>query len=586
MITHTSNPKIRTIQEEGVEITLDLSTQVLKLEIPEDLGLSETGEHIEAEVYPTLKQVWEYANFAPMAVFIAKSKQFDDGLYAAVEYLCQTGTDRFVGKRELLQQITSVLKKFEQEETTHKKSLSFCQGFINAAAQLGGQTIGVTKEVEMLSKNILTAFFSDLKQSFKPVGIYTWTKDLIEIFQQDRLLQKPLLSEKVIRILARVISENKQIINEYQSYLTFIQKLTNPFSPEYCDLTLIHEVQQDKEYCVFPPSKTYEMEPFKALYGNRSVPEGFSLIEALVQKIQQGKIDLTPKDDSGWYAHQVYALEPLVKPVQSPEAEKLDFDNSYKKELIALFKAAIAFIRETHVKQLENPEFGGLLPEELLQSILIQPNISVEPVATYYLRRADAYRFVRELLESTFGQAALKQAYRLTASGTVSTPLFEELQNMESLFYGTYLIVAEEIGMDSDVRFRERDQHLNEADKAFAREWLRMAPRDADAETDNRMMVPVFYDIERKETKVWVFLGYAVKQLSISFTQEPQLLNIINAQGNPVEATILFSGEQKPLIYPVSAEVYVDKLLDRNEFQALCDRYKTPSAIVNALKRL
>ncbi len=38
------------------------------------------------------------------------------------------------------------------------------------------------------------------------------------------------------------------------------------------------------------------------------------------------------------------------------------------------------------------------------------------------------------------------------------------------------------------------------------------------------------------------------------------------------------------LVYPVTAEVYVGRILDRDEFHRHCDRYKTRSAILQHLK--
>jgi hypothetical protein len=36
--------------------------------------------------------------------------------------------------------------------------------------------------------------------------------------------------------------------------------------------------------------------------------------------------------------------------------------------------------------------------------------------------------------------------------------------------------------------------------------------------------------------------------------------------------------------YPVTAEVYVDRILNRDEFRSHCNRSKTPSAILGNLK--
>jgi len=55
-----------------------------------------------------------------------------------------------------------------------------------------------------------------------------------------------------------------------------------------------------------------------------------------------------------------------VTPEQMPEAKKLEFSPSYQKELIDLFKAAIALTRETHIKQLEIPMAGAAMPPPVI----------------------------------------------------------------------------------------------------------------------------------------------------------------------------------------------------------------------------
>jgi hypothetical protein len=53
---------------------------------------------------------------------------------------------------------------------------------------------------------------------------------------------------------------------------------------------------------------------------------------------------------------------------------------------------------------------------------------------------------------------------------------------------------------------------------------------------------------------------------------------------NRDEAVVEFERTSLTLVYPVTAEVYVDRILNRDEFRAHCDRYKTPSAILRNLR--
>jgi len=93
---------------------------------------------------------------------------------------------------------------------------------------------------------------------------------------------------------------------------------------------------------------------------------------------------------------------------------------------------------------------------------------------------------------------------------------------------------------------------------------------------DIRMMVPVFYDIGRKQMKVWAVLGWATRQLTAEFATPPVVVEIEN--GHRVQ----FTSTHRPLAYPVFAEAYVSRL-DRNEFRAHCDRYKTQAGILEHL---
>ena len=572
------NSTIRVIRQQGLEVRLDLSTQVLGLDIPEEREWGQTSGKVEAELYPTIKSVPGRADFVSASIMVAKAKQFDDGLYAAVEYLCQNGTDRFIGKNELLQRVAEALKGPANDRV---KGSDQSRSFIQAAANLGGQAIAGTKEIQRRAEEIKAKFLSDKLKS-KPISFYTWTEELTRIFQQDRLLQEPLDSE-LVSDLTQGLSIDASALKAYQAYLALVQKLTNPFPPEFSALFLPLKTEKEKKYGFLPPSQAPETELVKKLYRNRPIPEGFNLLDELVKEIQKKAVDLAPREDSGWYAHQIYSLEPLVNPELMPEAKKLYFGEKYKKELIDLFKASLALTRETHIKQLEIPMAGAAPFDRSIPIIEIFPELSAEPMATYYLRRAGSYRFVRELLASAFGDGALKNTRRLTPRGRVSRTLSEELCGMESLFSGAYQVVAEEIGMDPQLPLKSKKER--EGDKKLAREWIRKFAEDPDVGADNRMMVPVFYDIKRKKTKVWVVLGYAVKPLAIWFKNEPQAV-VLDAKGKEARAKLNFLDIRKPLIYPVSAEVYVNTIMNRDEFRALCNKYKTPSAILNALRNL
>ncbi|MFC1839571.1 hypothetical protein ACFL1N_08325 [Thermodesulfobacteriota bacterium] len=77
-------------------------------------------------------------------------------------------------------------------------------------------------------------------------------------------------------------------------------------------------------------------------------------------------------------------------------------------------------------------------------------------------------------------------------------------------------------------------------------------------------------------------LGYSSGSLDISFKKEPKAI-ITDTHGNPAEAKLIFESKTVELVRPICAEIYVDKLLNRDEFRALCDKYKTRYDILKAL---
>jgi hypothetical protein len=329
------------------------------------------------------------------------------------------------------------------------------------------------------------------------------------------------------------------------------------------------------------------------LYGNRPIPEGFDLMDELIRRIRTGAIDLTPTASSGWYDYQTWSLEPLAAPGRAAEAARLSPSASYRRQLEELFRGIMALTRETHIKQLEPPapaEAPAGVREPVY--ILIRPGLSAEPLATCYARRGAAYRFVRGVLEETFGAEALNGLHRQTppGAGPVTAGLAAELETMEALFAGASAAVSHDLGIVAPIAIAPPTNAAGRArDPAADREtflrWATSASADPDLNRDLRMMVPVFFDRARGKSKVWVFLGWSERPVTFSFAQPPAVT--VTRDGRPAtrdEAVVEFADSGATLAYPVTAEVYVDRILNRDEFRSHCNRYKTPSAILANLK--
>jgi hypothetical protein len=513
----------RDVIEGRCHVQLDLTPQVLSLQIPHETTWLEGEEPLA----PTSSQ--QSQGFISASMLAVKAKVFDDGLYAAVELAAQHT------KQPLLASLVGVAPT------------------LAAAARLGGTDTPLSSR----AKAITDEFLADALAS-KPIGFYTWSDALRRIFQQDRILQRKLGESEALALKAALESlpAGKAA---YEQYLALVAKLTNPLVDEKPDLR-----QADGAW-FFPPSRSHETELVKRLYGERPIPNGFSLAEEMIKRLRDGSLNLDPTEASGWYDFQTWALEPLVLPDKTPEASRLRMNDRYRDQLDDLFKSILALTRETHVKQLEIPTCGcaggGGDPKTF---IAVRPELSVEPLLTYYERRADCYDFVRRLLEShEESLGSLRTMHRVTAAGPVSRSLDEELSEMTALFRGAAAVVGQELGM-AVVAGPEATQF---------RKWA-IAP---DAAKDVRMMVPVFFDIARGRTKVWAILGWATRDLHVSFATTPEA-HVLRGR-----AEVLFLSSDRRIAYPVFVETYVERLLDRDEFRAHCDRYQTRSRIVENL---
>lgn len=298
---------------------------------------------------------------------------------------------------------------------------------------------------------------------------------------------------------------------------------------------------------------------------------------------RQGALKLAPSKDSGWYDYQTWALEPLVIPERMPESNKLLLGPEYRKLLPELFKGILSLARETHIKQLEIPVLGGRAFNGMSekQIVPIEPALSAEPLPSFYLRRAMSYRFLRMALDEIFGEDALRGASRLTLAGPVGTDLHGELCAMETLFYGAHAVVSYELGLRPDTSQPLGSGEGPEADARSFQSFAGAMGRDADLAQDVRMMVPVFYDLERRRTKVWAFLGWAERPVEIRFESSPAA-TVVDTNGRDAASKVRlqFNSTERRLSYPVTAEVYVEKLLDRDQFRRHCDQHKTRSAIL------
>lgn len=183
---------------------------------------------------------------------------------------------------------------------------------------------------------------------------------------------------------------------------------------------------------------------------------------------------------------------------------------------------------------------------------------------------------MRSVLEDDFGTDALDQMRRVIPEGASAAGLAEELAWMEQLFAGAAVTAGHELGMP-------QSDGSEPGGRCFSA-WRAALGADRDVSRDARMMVPVFYDEQRKRTKVWAFLGWRTTTVDVEYRMPPVVLAVepsragVRPSGDP--PPVLFHGDRYEFAVPVMAECYVSRLVDRDEFRRHCDRHGTKDAIL------
>jgi hypothetical protein len=502
-----------------------------------------------------------------------KAKQFDDGLVAA---LAQAS---FQGKSPKLPNHRAVVQRL----LTRVGPESPAAPFLAAGLALVGEQTKLPPEAGQEKTAWLRAFEANQVLS-KPISVYTWTKTLSDGYRFRHFFQQAFDRRDLTipRAIAQAFGDDKDLLADYQRAVAFDSGLTNP--PECLVVTDLLDPNRSpapgQGVALFPPSTTPEGELFARLFPD-GLPPGADLMRALIERIRSGAVDLSPKKDSGWYDHQVYALETLLLPEKGDESRKLLLTKSYKLRMLEAFKALMTKRRETHALGVKSAAASPMPPKQL------KPRLRIEPCPSYYLRTARAYAFLAGFLESAVGEDVLTTLHGLREEGERSPNLRDELASMRDLFYGVALLSAEDIGMrlalhDDEPVDRDRCERL-------ATEWLARALQDPDLAVDTRVSIPIYADPGRNITRLWATLGVRLTRLEASFARPPRIKpkeSVGSEDWKAVEPYTL--GTSYYLIAVdefAEVELRGNRALTRKELRAVCDQQKTKEAIISALER-
>ena len=510
-----------------------------------------------------------------------KAKQFDDGLYAAMDLA------HFHGIEGKVPSFPDLARRFYEATKANSKTAAF----FSAGLSIAG--IDVDPIDAGAKSKYLTAFEQDETAS-KPIGFYTWNDELKTLFRFFRFFQQEIQDREVADAVVAAMLKDGTLRKDYNDLLAFYCGLTNPLIDLSCADLIDGDRVSDKPlveialakgltirpkgvYVYFLPcSSSTETVLFEKLFPE-GVPENVNLMKELIMRIRSGEVNLAPTEKSGWYDRQVYALETLLLPEKGPESQKLFLTAKYKKRLLEAFKAIITKTRETHIRQIGLAFRAGL-------PVRFAPRLRVEPAPSFYLRTARSYAFVEQLVTASLGKDTLHTLNRIRQSGKNDLPLDQEIAHMKNLFYGFYLITCEDIGMKPDLA-QDEVTNVDEAIKT-ATEWLEVFEEDIDLSLDTRVSVPIYVDPIEKKTRLWATLGVRLADLEATYKKPPSYM--VGDKSSKWEPFPEYELAPSNYLIPVDefSEITLPRLgvLSREELRAVCDKEKTKEKILAALQ--
>jgi len=558
-------------------------------------------------------------------------KSFNDGLYASIEEGVQTGVvladeEIFPSRQNFLSRLLAGLSQLLVETgETEKVHVDDAMAHIAAALILSDGNPDVSVDL-MAEANDRVQQFVEAAIYSHPIGFYTWSETLKRVFMQDRFLQNyqekgdPFSETALGKFVAMavVLQNDAALLADYERILSLHARLTNPYGDVPVSalldvvagteaLTDIREVRDDLferkdsegletdcglKMALFPASKTKETMYFESQFCN-GAPAGVNYIQLFIDAIRDGRVDLTPNAESGWYDYQSWALETLLLPDRSPEASHLRLTETYREKLLETFKSILIQNRETHVKQASMGSSISSAPAAY--DFDVYPLFRAEPFPTFYLRNARTYRFLQTWLTTILGESFLTTRGRLTENGKMmTTHLLAELKERTALLYGLYFITADNVGMAPSLL----DEELLEYSEAECREqadaWEENWLQDEDVAQDARVIVPVQLDFDRREVVYWATIGTRVVKAEAEF--DANHLPEVRTCDHDLEdcrESYCFPGEFVAHYYYMlvdrSAEIRISMDTPpptRDEFRNICDRYETAEDIISVLQSL
>ncbi len=510
-----------------------------------------------------------------------KVKAFSDAAYAAIDLFTQREADRLGGGRQVF--LEGLLQKCLADDAKEAAA------FVADALQLSGAEPTLPPEVAELANTMRMNFLADPYAS-KPIGFYTESEALQRVFRQNRFCQQnlpdlfaPPMADAIASDIARLLNDSTDLALAYDAILALQSRTTNPPGDGFTGLKDYTQKtpEQYSHIALFPPSGSKENALYRDIYGTPELPNE-NIMNRLIRAIQDGNVDLTPDENSGWYDYQVHALETLLVPERGQEGDKLLLSKAYKERLLEAFRTILTKQRELHVGHLYAEQSAESAPIPL-EPTIVTPDISLEPTATYYLRSARALRFLENAVTAILGES--DYATITLANGA---PLTKALPEVAQLLYGLYFKVCDDIGMPLELLPDELTADQIAQARANANTWLEAPGQDKTFAADVRYIVPVMADAGHTEVRYWMTTGIRIEKVKAEYVREPQFR--LNGEVLEDRYTQEYNGiTLAPREFYLPVEEFAEATgpstpYTREEFHALCDAAGNREAIIHAVE--
>jgi hypothetical protein len=471
-------------------------------------------------------------------VLDAKAKQIDDGVMAALELHLVFGGGAGGDIVELLRRLRAAAGSDAAAWTT-------------AALVVAGFEDGTPE-----AQRLVDAFDADALRA-RPIGFHTWSPELERTYRTLRFVQASLAKVDPVRVaLEHALAADAELRALYGRVLEVQRLATN-----HAGLPTLGSGAAFA--ALLPPSAVRELELLRRLHPN-GVPEGADTMADLVLAIRDGRLDLTPSADGGWYEKRMHALEVFLLPERADEHEALVLSRRYKQRLIEAYQARVTNVLETHAAM--------LMLEASLPPRGMSPRLRVEPCATYARRIAASFAFVQRVLAEH--APAVLAAPGQSANGPRPTTLASELAAAQRLFLGIHLVVCDDLGLVPRIADGELAPHEHVAARAEAAAWLADWTSDTDLAVDTRIAFPVALN-RNGRVRTWCTTGVRAVRLSARYVHPPHVREAVTGAApeawQPVELRNTQSAEWI-LLAEQFEELTFDEPPTRDEFRRFLER--------------